>query len=485
MSAIFHRTTAHAYPLAVRGEGAYLFDAAGRRYLDASGGAAVSCLGHGDQEVVAAVAAQAAQLAYAHTSFFSSAPAEALAELLVAQAPPPLARAIFVSSGSEAVEAAIKLARQFHVERGEPARTLLIARRQSYAGNTLGALAAGGNPARRALYGPLLMDVALIAPCYAYREQRPDETPAAYGLRAADELEAAIQAAGPGRVMAFVAETVAGATLGCAPPTPGYLRRVREICDRHGVLLILDEVMCGMGRTGSLWAFEQEGVTPDIVTIAKGLGAGYGPIGALLCSQQIYATIAAGTGALAHGHTYMGHPVACAAALAVQHAIQERGLLARVRALGAGLEARLRDAFGDHPHVGDIRGRGLFWALELVADRAERPAQGPGPGPRPDLLPDGRHDRRGARRPRAAGAALHPRRIAARRAGGEAAPRAWGGVGRERGGVAGQLTAKGAKAGQPDGINREEREEREGRTAEGGVLRLPRSAWLDSAARSS
>jgi adenosylmethionine-8-amino-7-oxononanoate aminotransferase len=372
MSFIFHRTTGRAYPVAVRGEGAYLFDAAGRRYLDASGGAAVSCLGHGDPEVAAAVAEQAARLAYAHTSFFSSEPAEALAELLVTQAPPPLARALFVSSGSEAVEAAIKLARQYHVERGEPKRSLLIARRQSYAGNTLGALAAGGNPARRALYGPLLMDVGLIAPCYPYREQRPGESDAAYGRRAADELEAAIAAAGPGRVMAFVAETVAGATLGCVPPAPGYLRRVREICDRHGVLLILDEVMCGMGRTGSLWACAQEGVVPDIVTVAKGLGAGYGPIGALLCGAAIYDTIALGSGALAHGHTYMGHPVACAAALAVQRAVRDRGLLGRVRELGAGLEARLRAAFGAHPHVGEIRGRGLFWALELVADRDTR-----------------------------------------------------------------------------------------------------------------
>ena len=369
MSAIFHRTTGQSYPVAVRGAGAYLFDAAGRRYLDASGGAAVSCLGHGDAEVVAAVAEQAAQLAYAHTSFFSSAPAEALAELLVAQAPPTLTRAIFVSSGSEAVEAALKLARQYHVERGEPQRGRLVARRQSYAGNTLGALAASGNQARRALYAPLLMDVDLVAPCYAYREQWPNESPEAYGRRAADELEAAILAAGPGRVMAFIAETVAGATLGCATPAPGYLRRIREICDQHGVLLILDEVMCGMGRTGSLWAFAQEGVVPDIVCVAKGLGAGYGPIGALLCSETIYRTIADGSGALAHGHTYMGHPVACAAALAVQRAVRNRGLIPCVRELGAGLEARLRASFGEHAHVGEIRGRGLFWALELVANR--------------------------------------------------------------------------------------------------------------------
>jgi len=370
VSRIFHRSTRQAYPVAVRGEGAYLFDAAGRRYLDASGGAAVSCLGHGDEEVAAAVAAQLGRLAYAHTSFFSSEPAEELADLLVGAAPAPLGRAMFVSSGSEAVEAAIKLARQFHVERGEPGRARLIARRQSYAGNTLGALAVGGNLARRRLYGPLLAEVELIAPCYPFRERRSGEDEAAYGRRAADELEAAIERAGPGTVIAFIAETVAGATLGCVPPAPGYLRRVREICDAHGVLLILDEVMCGMGRTGTLFAFEQEGVVPDIVCVAKGLGAGYQPIGALLCAEPIYAAVAAGSGALQHGHTYMGHPVACAAALAVQRAVQRRGLLGRVRELGTGLEHRLRAAFGGHPHVGEIRGRGLFWALELVADRA-------------------------------------------------------------------------------------------------------------------
>jgi hypothetical protein len=371
-SYVFHRTTAHVYPVAVRGEGAYLFDAQGRRYLDASGGAAVSSLGHGDPEVAAAVATQVTRLASAHTSFFTNEPMEQLAALLVQRAGPPLARAMFVSSGSEAVEAALKLARQYYVERGEPGRTRVIARRQSYAGNTLGALAVGGNLGRRALYGPLLMEVDLTAPCYPYREARPDETPEAYGLRAADDLEAVITASPPGSVMAFIAETVAGATLGAVPPAPGYLRRVREICDHHGILLILDEVMCGMGRTGAHFAYTAEGVTPDIVTVAKGLGAGYTPIAATICAEPIYTTIAGGTGALAHGHTFMGHPVACAAALAVQHAIDTRELLPRVRALGAALKARLRTAFGAHPNVGDIRGRGLLWALELVADRATK-----------------------------------------------------------------------------------------------------------------
>lgn len=371
-SHVFHRNTRQSYPVAVGGEGAYLFDATGKRYLDAAGGAAVSCLGHGDREIAAAICAQQSRLAYAHTATFTNEPMEQLADLLVAKAAPGLTRAIFVSGGSEAIEAALKLARQYHVERGEPERARLIARRQSYSGNTLGALAAGGNLARRQLYSPLLMEVDLIAPCYPYRDQRADESPEAYGRRAADELEATIVRLGPQHVMAFIAETVSGATLGCVPPAPGYFARIREICDRYGVLLILDEVMCGMGRTGTLFAHEQEGVVPDIVCMAKGLGAGYLPVGATLCSQQIYETIAGGSGVLANGHTYMGHPTSCAAALAVQRAIDSRGLLARVRELGAGLERRLRERFGDHPHVGDIRGRGLFWALELVAHRDTR-----------------------------------------------------------------------------------------------------------------
>lgn len=380
MSHVFPRHCRTQPPTAVGGEGCYLIDSDGKRYLDGSGGAAVSCLGHGDAAVTAAIKAQLDRLAFAHTGFFTSEPAEALADLLIAHAPPGLERVYFVSGGSEATEAAIKLARQYFIEKGEPQRSRLIARRQSYHGNTLGALAAGGNAWRRAQFAPLLIDVSHIAPCYAYREQRADESLEAYGLRAADELEAEILRLGPETVMAFMAEPVVGATMGAVPPAPGYFRRIREICDRHGVLLILDEVMCGMGRTGSLFACEQDGVTADILCIAKGLGAGYQPIGAMLVSGAIYDAVAEGSGFFQHGHTYIGHPVATAAGLAVVRAILERGLVARVRAQGEKLDAALRDRFGQHPHVGDIRGRGLFMGLELVEDRETKAPLDPARG---------------------------------------------------------------------------------------------------------
>lgn len=369
MPHVFARSSRQMPPVAAGGIGCWLIDTAGRRYLDASGGAAVSCLGHGDAEVIAAIKDQLDRLAYAHTGFFTSEPAEALAELLAANAPGDLDRVYFVSGGSEAVEAAVKLARQHAVETGEPRRHRLIGRQQSYHGNTLGALATGGNAARRAIYAPLLIEASHIAPCYAYRHRAEGESAEDYGRRASQALEDEILRLGPETVLAFVAETVVGATLGAVPPAPGYFKRVREICDRYGVLLILDEVMCGMGRTGSLFAVEAEGIAPDILCIAKGLGAGYQPIGATLCSARIHDAVAGGSGAFQHGHTYSGHPTAAAAGLAVLRAILGRELLPQVRALGATLEASLEAAFGEHPHVGDIRGRGLFRGIELVADR--------------------------------------------------------------------------------------------------------------------
>ncbi len=372
MSHIFPRHTKIAPPRAVGGEGCYLIDENGKRYFDGSGGAAVSCLGHGDREVTEAVKAQLDRLAFAHSGFFTSAPAEALADLLVEHAPEGIERVYLVSGGSEAVEAALKLARQYHLERGEPERRHIIARRQSYHGNTLGALATGGNAWRRAQFEPMLAPVSHIAPCYEYGERAEDESPQAYGQRVADELEAEIERLGPASVMAFVAEPVVGATLGAVTAVPGYFARIREICDRHGVLLILDEVMCGMGRTGHLFACEAEGVRPDIITIAKGLGAGYQPIGAMLCSGEIYRTIADGSGFFQHGHTYLGHPVAASAGLAVLRAILERDLVAQVRLRGAQLRAGLEAALGAHDHVGDIRGRGLFLGIELVEDRASK-----------------------------------------------------------------------------------------------------------------
>ncbi len=366
---VFHRNPRQSYPTAVAGDGPYIIDSAGKRYIDASGGAAVSCLGHSDRSVTDAIKAQLDRIPFAHTSFFTNEPMEALADTLVADAPKGIDRVYFLSGGSEAIEAALKLARQYFVEIGQAERRHVIARKQSYHGNTLGALAIGGNEWRRSQFAPLLIDVSHIAPCYAYRNQRDGETLEAYGQRTADELEAEILRLGPSNVIAFIAEPVVGATLGTVPAAPGYFKRIREICDRHGVLLILDEVMCGMGRTGTLYACEQDGVIPDIVCIAKGLGAGYQPIGAMLTNAKIYDAIVGGSGFFQHGHTYLGHAAACAGALAVQKAIKERNLLAKVKTLGKGLEERLRGRFGNHAHVGDIRGRGLFWSIELVRDR--------------------------------------------------------------------------------------------------------------------
>jgi len=372
MDHVFHRQTRGALPIAVKGDGIYVIDSNGRRYLDASGGAAVSCLGHSHPAVIAAIKQQLDAIPYAHTGFFTNEPLEQLADVLIEGAPAGLERVYFVSGGSEAVEAGLKLARQYAVERGQPQRRHVIARRQSYHGNTLGALAAGGNEWRRQQFHPLLIETHHIAPCYAYRDRRADEDLEAYGLRVANELEAKIEELGSDSVLAFVAEPVVGATAGAVPPVPGYFRRIREICNRHGVLLMLDEVMCGMGRTGTLYACEQDGIAPDLLTIAKGLGGGYQPIGALLVSSEIFATIRDGSGFFQHGHTYMGHPTACAAALAVQQVIRDDHLLNNVQVMGERLAAALRARLGDHPHVGDIRGRGLFRGIEIVADRDTR-----------------------------------------------------------------------------------------------------------------
>ena len=371
-SGLLYRQVGASLPVAARGEGAIITDDDGRRYIDACGGAAVSSVGHGHPRVVAAMREHLDRLDYVHNSFFTSAAAEALGAELVAHAPPGMSHARLVRGGSEALESALKLARQVALERGEGERRHVISRRQSYHGNTMGALSISGNVARRAVYAPLLFEAHFIDPCYSYRYRRGGESEEAYGARAAAELESKIEELGPENVLAFTAETVVGATSGAVPPAPGYLRRVREICDRHGVLLILDEVMCGMGRTGTLHACEQEGVAPDLMAIAKGLGGGYAPIGAVLASEAIFRTLADGSGALQNGFTYMAHPLACAAALAVQQVIREENMLANVRRQGGILRDELEQRLGAHPRVGDIRGRGLFLALEFVEDRATK-----------------------------------------------------------------------------------------------------------------
>ena len=372
MSHVIHRSLAQVPLVAVGGKGVELFDQAGKAYLDASGGAAVSCLGHGHPDVLAAMHRQLDQLAYAHTSFFTTEVQEALADHLVAHAPAGMTEVYFVSGGSEAVEAALKMARQYFVEIGQPERTHFVARRQSYHGNTLGALAVGGNEWRRKQFAPILMDVGRVAPAYEYRDRLDGESQPAYVARLLAEIDAKFQELGPDKVIAFVAEPVVGATLGAVAAPAGYWQGLRALCDRYGILLIADEVMCGMGRTGSLHAVEQEGISPDLMTIAKGLGGGYQPIGAVLAQRKIVEAMRRGSGLFQHGHTYIGHAMAAAAALAVQQVIQRDQLLPQVLARGAYLQKQLHARFDEHPHVGDIRGRGLFWGVELVQDRSSK-----------------------------------------------------------------------------------------------------------------
>lgn len=373
MNHVFHRAPRHSLPHAVGGDGIYVIDDKGQRYIDASGGAAVSCLGHSDETVRHAIHKQVDKLAFVHSGFFTTDVMEELGARLSALAPSGLDRAYLVSGGSEAIEAALKLARQYFLEAGQPERTRIIARHHSYHGNTLGALATGGNMLRREPFAPLLVDcVSHISACYPYRHQGDDESLEEYGLRAAQELEDEILRLGPNTVAAFVAEPVVGATLGAVAPAPGYFKRIREICDKYGVLLILDEVMCGMGRTGTLFACEQENITPDLLATAKGLGGGYQAIGALLVSGKIFETLVKGSGFFQHGHTYMGHATASATALAVLDVIERDNLLSNVRKQGEVLNRLLHEHFDDHPHVGEVRGRGLFQAIELVANRQSK-----------------------------------------------------------------------------------------------------------------
>jgi adenosylmethionine-8-amino-7-oxononanoate aminotransferase len=372
MSHIFPRHTKSNLPTVDHAKGVYLYDTDGKCYLDGSGGAAVSCLGHGDQDVINAIKQQLDAVPFAHTSFFTSKPAEALADKLIAHAPEGLERVYLVSGGSEAIESAIKLARQYFLEIGQPQRRHIIARRQSYHGNTLGALATGGNLWRREPFAPLMIETSHISPCYEYRDRKEGESAFDYGQRVANELETEIQRVGAENVMAFFAEPVVGATAGALPPVEGYFKRIREICNKYGILLVLDEVMCGMGRTGTLFACEQDGIAPDILTTAKGLGAGYQPIGAMLCTGKIYEAIENGTGFFQHGHTYIGHPTAAAAALAVLTKLTDGGMVERARETGKKVRAALETAFGAHPHVGDIRGRGMFLGIEFVEDKASK-----------------------------------------------------------------------------------------------------------------
>jgi len=359
--------------MAVRGEGMYLFDDQGRQYLDMSGGAAVSCLGHGHAEVIRAVQQQAERLSFAHTAFFTNEPQEELAVRLAARFARPDARVWFTSGGSESNETALKIAWHYWRAQGKPDKTIIISRQFSYHGGTLGATSISGTLSRRAPYERVLHDWPRIAACYPWRHQRNDETDRQYGQRVATELDAAIRLAGPENVAAFIAEPVVGASLGAVAAVPGYFEEIRRICNRHEVLLIADEVMCGSGRTGTFYACDQDAVVPDLITLAKGLGGGYQPIGAIVIQKAICDSIANGLDGFPHGHTYIGHPVACAAGVAIQECL-DNGLLATVSGKGEQLMKLLRDRFGEHHAVGDIRGRGLFVGIEFVADRQSKTA---------------------------------------------------------------------------------------------------------------
>lgn len=370
MTSVFHRIPERQLPVAVRGDGMYIYDKDGNRYIDSyAGGACVSCLGHSQKAVIQAVQDQIGKMAFFHSAMFTSEPMEELASILTTNAPEGLTRVFFTNSGSEAVETAVMMARQYFVEIGQPQRKKVISRRSSYHGAGLTGLGIGYHVARRTPFEEVLPSVFHISPCYEYRGRLEGETAAQYGLRVANELEQAILGLGPDTIMAFVAETVTGTTAGATPAVPGYFKRIREICDKYGVLLVLDEVFCGLGRTGTLHACEQDDVAPDFLAVAKGIAAGYQPIGATLINEKIYDAIVSGSGTFKGGYTYSGHATACAAAVAVQRCLRAPGFLDDVIAVGSQLDSQLKDQFGHHPHVGDIRGRGMMMTLELVENR--------------------------------------------------------------------------------------------------------------------
>lgn len=368
--AVLYRASNHRYPTAVSASGMRITDADGKQYLDMSGGAAVSCLGHAHPDVVAAIREQLETLAFAHTSFFTNEPQEQLAAALAQRFEQPDARVYFLSGGSEANETALKIAWQFWAARGKPNKKIIISREHSYHGNTFGVLSISGNTQRRRASAAPLIEWPRIPQCYPYREMQAGEDIGDYSKRAAGYLDDAIIAAGPDNVAAFICEPVVGSSLGVVPATPGYLQQVRDICDRHDVLLIADEIMCGSGRTGRFFAHEHDGVSPDIVTLAKGVGGGYQPLAATIIGPKVAAEMT--SSGFAHGHTFTGHAAACAAGLAVQKVMRQHNLIERSRSMGERLLSLLQDNFSEHPHVGEIRGRGLFAAIELVQDRETR-----------------------------------------------------------------------------------------------------------------
>lgn len=362
-----HRSLVVEPAMVESAKGIEMYLSNGNTIIDACGGAAVAVIGHCNDEVNQAMLQQANKVSYVHTQAYTTPAAEDLANFMLDGSPHGLEKAFFVCSGSEAVEAALKIARQYHFERGQPERIHFVSRKQSYHGNTMGAMSVSSNLARKVpYYGFGHPHVSYVTPAYAYRYKDKDETEEQFTQRLLKELEDEFLRIGPEKIVAFLAETVVGATSGCVPPPPGYLRGVRELCDKYGVLLILDEIMCGTGRTGTFFAFEQEGVTPDILTLAKGLGGGYCAIAGVLMHKKVVDVLRQGTNSFNHGHTYQAHPISCASALAVQKIVRREGLVAQCAKMGKLLEAKLRRELAGCKSVGDIRGRGLFWAVEFV-----------------------------------------------------------------------------------------------------------------------
>ncbi|MCU1243764.1 MAG: aminotransferase [Candidatus Acidoferrum typicum] len=372
-SALFPRNFRKNYPVAVRGEGCWIIDQSGRRFLDASGQAAVISIGHGVAEIGQAMAEQSAQLAFAHTTQFHSDPAEKLAHRFLALAPPNFrsgGRVYFTSGGSEATETAIKLVRQFHLESGQPARYRVVSRRQSYHGSTLGAMTVSGNVARRAPYHPLLAEWGHIAPCFCYHCPFDKKFPDC-AIACANDLDNFLDANDAPSVAAFLFEPIVGATLGAAVPPEGYVQRIAEICRKHGILLIADEIMSGMGRTGKPFAIQHWNVEPDIILVGKGIASGYAPLGAVLVAPRVVEAFERGSGAFQHGFTYQAHPVTTAAANAVLDYIESHKLFERVQPAAEILRAEL-SALSSHPNVGEIRGLGLLVAIEFVKNKSTR-----------------------------------------------------------------------------------------------------------------
>jgi adenosylmethionine-8-amino-7-oxononanoate aminotransferase len=360
-----------ALPRIVRGEGSYLYDASGRRYLDGSGGPAAFSIGHGNREVNAAIAAQLEQVACGYRYLFTSEPLEQLTSLLRARCGPEFEHIVYSGSGSEAVESALKVALQYWDARGLPAKKRFIARERSYHGNTLGALSVSGFLERRRPFEGSLLEVSFVSAANAYRPLHGLAGTALAGALA-DELDARITALGPEQVAAFIFEPVVGAAGGVVPAPEGYAQAVRAVCDRHDVLVIADEVMCGAGRCGTWRALEHDGIVPDIMAVGKGLAGGYIPLAATIFRKELGAAILSGQGAILTGHTYSGHTAACAAGLAVQRIIERESLVSQVRIRGASLRRDLREALQRFEEVGDVRGRGYLIGIEFVRNRATR-----------------------------------------------------------------------------------------------------------------